>query len=194
MKAANGLNLSPMDVSERTLREIYLKPYLAAIEADVFTIMAAHNEVNGVPCHMDKRLLTDVLRDDYDFTGFYVSDWLDIHRIETLHQVARDFKEACYLAVDAGMDMNMHGPDFLEAVVSLVEEGKLEPSRIDDACEKILRAKFDLGLFEKRTSGFRSSSRKHLYTQASTECLRNGSSLDGAIEERWDSTSYLIGI
>lgn len=145
---ANGLNLSPMDVSERTLREIYLKPYLAAIEADVFTIMAAHNEVNGVPCHMDKRLLTDVLRDDYDFTGFYVSDWLDIHRIETLHQVARDFKEACYLAVDAGMDMNMHGPDFLEAVVSLVEEGKLEPSRIDDACEKILRAKFDLGLFE----------------------------------------------
>lgn len=145
---ANGLNLAPMDVSERTLREIYLKPYLVAIEAEVFTIMAAHNEVNGVPCHMDKRLLTDVLREDYDFAGFYVSDWLDIHRIETLHQVARDFKEACYLAVDAGMDMNMHGPDFLEAVVSLVEEGMLEQERIDYACEKILRAKFELGLFE----------------------------------------------
>ena len=87
--------------------------------------MAAHNEANGIPCHMDKRLLTDVLRDDYDFDGFYVSDWLDIHRIETLHHVARDFKEACHLAVEAGMDMNMHGPDFLEAVVSLVEEGNL---------------------------------------------------------------------
>ena len=123
---ANGLNLSPMDVSERTLREIYLKPYLVAIEAEVFTIMAAHNEVNGIPCHMDKRLLTDVLRDDYDFAGFYVSDWLDIHRIETLHHVARDFKEACYLAVEAGMDMNMHGPDFWRRWCRLLKRANLK--------------------------------------------------------------------
>ena len=144
----NGLNLSPMDVSERTLREIYLKPYLDAVEAKVYTIMAAHNEVNGIPCHMDKRLLTDVMRDDYHFDGFYVSDWLDIHRIETLHFVAENFKEACFLAVGAGMDMNMHGPHFLEAVTELVEEGRLSESRVNYACEKILRAKFNLGLFE----------------------------------------------
>ena len=67
----NGLNLSPMDVSNEH-SEKSIKPYLDAVEAKVYTIMAAHNEVNGIPCHMDKRLLTDVMRDDYHFDGFYV--------------------------------------------------------------------------------------------------------------------------
>ena len=146
----NGLNLSPMDISERTLNEIYLPPYKSAVDAGVFSIMAAHNEVNGVPSHSNKKLMSNIIRNEWGFDGFYVSDWLDIERLETLHKVARNFKEAIYLAVDAGIDMHMHGPDFPELVVELVNEGKLSEERVNYACSKILEAKFKLGLFENR--------------------------------------------
>ena len=146
----NGLNLSPMDISERTLNEIYLPPYKSAVDAGVFSIMAAHNEVNGVPSHSNKKLMTNIIRNEWGFDGFYVSDWLDIERLETLHKVARNFKEAVYLAVDAGIDMHMHGPNFPELVVELVNEGVLSEERVNYACSKILEAKFKLGLFENR--------------------------------------------
>jgi len=146
----NGLNAAPMDISLRTLKEVYLPPYKKAIDAGVYSIMAAHNELNGVPCHMNSWLMTDLFRKDWGFEGFYVSDWMDIERIETLHHVANNLKEASYLAVNAGMDMHMHGVDFPEAVIELVNEGKLPMSRINDACSKILMAKFKLGLFENR--------------------------------------------
>ena len=146
----NGLNLSPMDISERTLNEIYLPPYKSAVDAGVFSIMAAHNEVNGVPSHSNKKLMTNIIRNEWGFDGFYVSDWLDIERLETLHKVARNFKEAVYLAVDAGIDMHMHGPNFPELVVELVNEGVLSEDRVNYACSKILEAKFKLGLFENR--------------------------------------------
>ncbi len=146
----NGLNFSPMDISERTLNEIYLPPYKSAVDAGVFSIMAAHNEVNGVPSHSNKKLMSNIIRNEWGFDGFYVSDWLDIERLETLHKVARNFKEAIYLAVDAGIDMHMHGPDFPELVVELVNEGKLSEERVNYACSKILEAKFKLGLFENR--------------------------------------------
>ncbi|MDC1108830.1 glycoside hydrolase family 3 N-terminal domain-containing protein [Flavobacteriaceae bacterium] len=146
----NGLNASPMDVSMRTLKEVYLPPYKKAIDAGVYSIMAAHNELNGVPCHMSSWLMTDLFRKDWGFKGFYVSDWMDIERIETLHHVASSLKEASYLAVNAGMDMHMHGVDFPEAVIELVKEGTLPISRVNEACSKILMAKFKLGLFENR--------------------------------------------
>ena len=146
----NGLNLSPMDISERTLNEIYLPPYKSAVDAGVFSIMAAHNEVNGVPSHSNKKLMSNLIRNEWGFDGFYVSDWLDIERLETLHKVARNFKEAVYLAVDAGIDMHMHGPNFPEFVVELVNEGLLSEERVNYACSKILEAKFKLGLFENR--------------------------------------------
>jgi len=146
----NGLNASPMDISLRTLKEVYLPPYKKAIDAGVYSIMAAHNELNGIPCHMNSWLMTDLFRGEWGFKGFYVSDWMDIERIETLHHVAHDLKEASYLAVNAGMDMHMHGVDFPEAVIALVKEGKLPISRVDEACSKILMAKFKLGIFENR--------------------------------------------
>ncbi len=146
----NGLNAAPMDVSLRTLKEVYLPPYKKAIDAGVYSIMAAHNELNGIPCHMSSWLMIDLFRNDWGFEGFYVSDWMDIERIETLHHVANNLKEASFLAVNAGMDMHMHGVDFPEAVIELVQEGKLPISRINEACSKILMAKFKLGLFENR--------------------------------------------
>ena len=149
-ESINGLNAAPADISSRTLREVHLPPYKKAIEAGVYSIMAAHNELNGVPCHMNKWLMTDILRDEFGFNGFYVSDWLDIERINTLHHTASDMKEASFLSVDAGMDMHMHGPKFTEAIIASVEEGKLSINRINEACRKILTAKFKLGLFENR--------------------------------------------
>ena len=146
----NGLNFSPMDISQRTLNEIYLPPYKSAVNAGVFSIMSAHNEVNGIPSHSNKKLMSDLIRDRWGFKGFYVSDWLDIERLETIHRVARNFKEAISLAVDAGIDMHMHGPNFPELVVELVNEDKLSADRVDFACSKILEAKFKLGLFENR--------------------------------------------
>jgi len=149
-ESINGLNAAPTDVSLRTLKEIYLPPFKKAIDAGVYSIMTAHNEINGIPCHMNKWLMTDLMRKEWGFNGFYVSDWMDIERIATLHYTAKDFKEAAYLSVDAGMDMHMHGVDFPEKVIELVNEGKLPIERIDQACSKILTAKFKLGLFENR--------------------------------------------
>ncbi|MDA9666085.1 glycoside hydrolase family 3 C-terminal domain-containing protein [Bacteroidota bacterium] len=144
----NGLNSSPMDISERNLREIYLKPFKKAVESGVYSIMAAHNELNGVPCHMNKYLMTEILRDEFKFQGFIVSDWMDIERIHTLHKAAENQKIASFLSVDAGMDMHMHGPYFLEYIAELVKENKISEKRIDESARKILLAKFKLGLFE----------------------------------------------
>ena len=144
----NGLNIAPTDVSERTLREIFLPPYQAAVEAGVFTVMAAHNEVNGLPCHANKWLLMDILRNEFGFHGFIISDWMDIERLASVHHVAKDEKEAYLLTIQAGMDMHMHGPGFFEGVVELVMEGKIPEQRIDQSVRRILEAKFKLGLFE----------------------------------------------
>ena len=146
----NGLNISPMDVSERSLYEIHLPPYKKAIDAGVYTIMAAHNELNGIPSHMHEGLMTDLLRNEWGFDGFYVSDWYDIKRIWSYHKVARNYKEASLFSVEAGMDMNMHGPEFYDFIVALVKENKLSIDRVNEACSKILYAKFQLGLFENR--------------------------------------------
>jgi len=144
----NGLNFAPMDVSERTLREVFLPPYQKAIEEGVFTFMAAHNEINGIPCHADKWLMTDLLRKEMGFDGFVVSDWTDVARLHTSHKVAKSRKEACYQTVVAGLDMHMHGPYFLEPVVELVKADRISEDRIDQSVRKILEAKFRLGLFE----------------------------------------------
>ena len=144
----NGLNASPMDISDRNMREIYLKPFKKAVESGVYSVMAAHNELNGIPCHMNKYLMTDILREELQFKGFIVSDWMDIERIHTLHKIAENTKEASFLSVDAGMDMHMHGPYFLEHVVELVKENKISEKRINESVRKILLAKIKLGLFE----------------------------------------------
>ncbi len=146
--SVNGLNGSPTDISERTLWEVHLPPYKAGVAAGAFTVMTAHNELNGVPCHANKYLMTDVLRNKWGFKGFYVSDWMDIERLNTVHHVAPNQKEAVYQTIMAGMDMHMHGPNFLEPVVELVKEKRIPLSYIDRSASKILEAKFRLGLFE----------------------------------------------
>jgi beta-glucosidase len=148
--AYNGVNGAPADVSERTLHEIFFPPFIGSIENGVYTIMPAHNEINGIPAHAHEGYLTDLIRGEWGFEGFYVSDWMDIQRLETAHKIVDSEKEADKVAVLAGMDVHMQGPGFFDNVKALVEEGEIPQSRIDDAVSKILYAKFQLGLFENR--------------------------------------------
>ncbi|WP_221407840.1 glycoside hydrolase family 3 N-terminal domain-containing protein [Reichenbachiella faecimaris] len=164
----NGTNASPMDASMRQLREIWLPPYKAQAEAEVFTFMAAHNELNGIPCHSNKMLLNDILREEWGYDGFVVSDWMDIERIEKLHHVAGSPKEAIQLSVDAGMDMHMHGPNFLKPLAELVRNGNIDENKINESCRKILTAKFMLGLFENPFVD-EGSAAKELYSQQHQE-------------------------
>jgi len=147
-QSVNGLNVAPSDISERTLKEIFLPPYEAAVKAGVYTVMPAHNEINGRPCHSNKELMTDLLRQQWNFKGFYVSDFMDIERLALVHQTASNQDDAIYQTLEAGMDMHMHGPNFLEPILKMVAEGKVTEGRIDESVSRILRAKFELGLFE----------------------------------------------
>ena len=145
-----GLNAAPMDISERKLRELYLPPFVAAIrDAKVGTVMAAHNEINGTPCHGNKWLLNDLLRDELGFDGFVVSDWMDIERLHSMHHWVPDSTEAFVVSVESGIDMHMQGDKYFEAVVNAVKSGRIPQSRINQAAGKILAVKFALGLFEQ---------------------------------------------
>lgn len=144
----NGVNGAPADISERTLKEVFLPPFKDCLDAGAFTVMTAHNELNGIPCHSSKYLMTDLLRDEWKFDGFVVSDWMDIERVHDYHTVAESFKHAYELSINAGMGMHMHGPQFYDDVIALVREGKVSEKQIDASVAKILEAKFRLGLFE----------------------------------------------
>lgn len=146
--AFNGLNGAPAEVSRRTLSDVFFPPFQEAIAAGVYTIMPAHNDLNGIPCHAHREYLTGMIRDQWGFDGFFISDWMDIERLHEVHYIVKDHKEAAQVAVNAGLDMHMHGPDFFENVVALVREGKIPEERIDEAVLKILTAKFQVGLFE----------------------------------------------
>lgn len=144
----NGTNGSPADLSERTLREVFFPPFEAGVKAGAMSLMTAHNELNGVPCHSNEWLMTDILRGEWNFPGFVVSDWMDIEHISDLHATAENLKEAFYQSIMAGMDMHMHGIHWNEMVVELVKEGRIPESRIDQSVRRILDIKFRLGLFE----------------------------------------------
>lgn len=146
----NGTNGAPADLSERTLREVFFPPFKAALQqGGDWNVMMSHNELNGVPCHTNKWLMEDVLRKEWGFKGFVVSDWMDIEHCVDQHFTAATHKEAFMQSILAGMDMHMHGPEWTDAVIELVKEGKIPESRIDESVRRILTVKFRLGLFEQ---------------------------------------------
>ncbi len=146
--SVNGTNGAPCDVSERTLREVFFPAFEASVRAGGATVMMSHNELNGIPCHTNRWLMQDILRRDWGFKGFVVSDWMDIEHCVDQHFTARDNKDAFRQSILAGMDMHMHGPEWQQAVVDLVREGEITESRIDESVRRILYTKFRLGLFE----------------------------------------------
>jgi beta-glucosidase len=174
----NGTNASPVEIGEGELRNVILAPFKAAIEkTKPFSLMPAHNEINGIPGHSNKWLMTDVVRKEYGFDGFIVSDWMDMEALSRKHRLAPTIKEAFRLSVDAGVDMHMHGPEFLENIRELVAEGKLSEDRVNYACRKILEAKFMLGLFENRYTTSKKSSKivfNQEHQQTALEIARKG--------------------
>ena len=146
----NGLNGAPADISERSLYEVFFPPFEELVKEGVYSIMPAHNEINGIPCHAHKKYLTGLIRGKWGFKGIFVSDWMDIERLCSVHKIAATEKDADMLAVMSGIDVHMQGPGFLDNVKKLVEEDKIPMARIDESVRKILYAKFQLGLFENR--------------------------------------------
>ncbi len=145
--AESGRDYNPAELSEHTLRNVYLPPYQAALEAGVGTFMASFNEINGVPATADRWLLTEVLRNEWGFKGFVVSDYTGVNELVP-HGVAKDEKQAAELAVNAGVDMDMTGATYIKYLTESVKEGKASEKSIDIAVRRILEMKFLLGLFD----------------------------------------------
>jgi beta-glucosidase len=145
--AEAGRDYSTTEISERTLREIYFPPFKAAVDAGALTFMSAFNDLNGVPSSANSFTLTDVLRGEWKFPGFVVSDWDSVAQL-IQHGVAADGAEAARRGLTAGVEMEMNSRLYGTELPKLVASGAVKESVVDEAVRRILRVKFALGLFE----------------------------------------------
>ena len=145
--AEGGRDYNTVDMSERTFRDIYLPPYKAGVEAGAHTLMASFNELGGIPASGSKYLLNDILREEWGFKGFVVSDWNSIGEMIN-HGYASDLKHAGEISLNAGLDMDMESRSYITHLKQLVEEDKVDEDVIDESVRRILRIKFMLGLFD----------------------------------------------
>ena len=138
-------------IPENYLREYHLPPFQACIDANARTVMVNSALINGIPTHINKHILTDILKNELGFTGFIVSDWQDIENVYRRDHITKDIKGAIMLAINAGIDMSMipyNYQEFCTDLIALVKEGKVSMARINDAVTRILRVKEELKLFE----------------------------------------------
>ena len=146
----SGKDRTPAWIPERQLREVFLPPFAAAIDAGAATVMVNSGETNGIPVHCDHHILTEILRDELGFEGLVVSDWEDIRYLFKRHKVAENYKDAIEMSIMAGIDMSMVPTDtlFPRLLAELVYEGRIPESRLDMSVRRILGVKYDRGLFE----------------------------------------------
>ncbi|GAA5035346.1 glycoside hydrolase family 3 N-terminal domain-containing protein [Terrabacter aeriphilus] len=149
---AGGRDYDTVSVGENTLRNLHLRPFKAAVDAGVLTLMAAFNDVDGTPMHAHEHLLREVLKDEWGFDGVVVADWNGVGQI-VFQGAAADKREAARLAIRAGVDLDMVSGAYLEHLEDLVESGEVELALVDDAVRRVLRLKFRLGLFERPYAG-----------------------------------------
>ncbi len=145
--AEAGRDYNTVDISEATLRNVVLPPFHAAAEAGVATFMNSFNEIGGVPSTASHLLQQEILKGEWVFQGFVVSDWGSIAELIP-HGVAANLEEAARLAVSAGSDMDMEGRAYIANLADLVRAGQVDEQLIDDAVRRILRVKYQLGLFD----------------------------------------------
>ncbi|MCS7120561.1 MAG: glycoside hydrolase family 3 N-terminal domain-containing protein [Nitrososphaerota archaeon] len=145
-----GRNQAPVHVPPRELREVFLFPFEAAVkEAGALSLMNAYHDIDGVPCASSKMLLTEILRHEWGFKGFVVSDYWAIRMLKTFHHVAKDEEDAAIQALEAGIDVELpHSEYYDEPLLNAVKNGKISEAVIDEAVSRVLRAKFLLGLFD----------------------------------------------
>ncbi|MCK4751857.1 MAG: glycoside hydrolase family 3 C-terminal domain-containing protein [Planctomycetes bacterium] len=145
--AEAGKDYNTCEVSERTLREVYLPPFKAGVDAGAATLMSGFNEISGIPTSGNRHILTDILRDEWKFDGFVVSDYNSVAQLIT-HGFAEDYGDAAQKAATAGVDMVMESEKCLKELQRLVKTGKVSEKVIDQAVRRILRIKFRAGLFD----------------------------------------------
>ena len=145
--AVGGRDYNSVDMSLRQLNETYLPPFKAAVEANVATFMNSFNDINGIPATANKYIQRDILKKQWDFKGFVVSDWGSIGEM-IAHGYAKDSYEAAMKAIIAGSDMDMESRCYRDNLKKLVQDGKIDISIIDEAVKRILVKKFELGLFQ----------------------------------------------
>jgi beta-glucosidase len=144
--AEAGRDYNTTDMSRLTMYQNYLPPYKAAIDAGAGSIMTSFNEIDGIPATANKWLLTDLLRKEWGFKGFVVTDFNAIGEL-IMHGVAADYKQAAELSLNAGVDMDMASESMIASLKQSLKEGKVTSAQIDAACRRILEAKYKLGLF-----------------------------------------------
>ncbi|AXJ00735.1 beta-glucosidase [Cyclonatronum proteinivorum] len=146
----SGWDKSPASLSMQEIYEMHLPPFRAAIEAGVMTIMANSSEVNGEPVHASALFLTEMLRKQLGFDGVVLTDWDEVGKLAGFHRMVPDYKEGTYRAVTAGIDVSMTplSLNFNEALLELVQEGRISEERVDESVRRVLRLKFEIGLFE----------------------------------------------
>ncbi len=145
--AIGGRDYNSVDMSERTLFEVYLPPFKAALDAGAATFMNSFNDLNGIPATGSRYLQREILKQQWKFKGFVVSDWGSIGEMVN-HGYAKDGADAAYKAITAGSDMDMESRSYIQHLSSLVKSGKVPVALIDDAVRRVLRKKFELGLFD----------------------------------------------
>jgi len=146
--AEGGRDYNTVDISERTLREVYLPPFKAAVEAGAGTVMSAFNEISGIPASANRFTLRTVLKEEWGFEGFVVSDYNSIGELIN-HGIASTPCDAAREAIKAGVDMDMQGNVYQSCLVQLVKNGIITEEVVDEAVRRILMVKFELGLFER---------------------------------------------
>lgn len=145
--AESGRDYNTVDIGESTLQNIVFPPFKAAADAGVRTFMNSFNELNGIPATGNAYLQRKILKSDWNFDGFVVSDWGSINEMIP-HGFAKDSKQAAEIAINAGSDMDMESSAYVAHLATLVKEGEVQESTIDDAARRILKVKFELGLFD----------------------------------------------
>jgi beta-glucosidase len=145
-----GMNWAPAHIPPRLLREVYLYPFEVAVrEAGLESIMAGYHELDGIPCHANHELVTELVRDEWGFTGTVVSDYFAVEELFSYHQLASDNMEAARLALSAGVDVELPSADaYAEPLGRAVDTGRVSSDVLDAAVARVLRHKFELGLFE----------------------------------------------
>ena len=143
-----GRDYDSVSIPEIELRNVYLPPFKAAVDAGAATLMTAFSDVNGVPASGNRFLLTDVLRNEWRFRGFVVSDWESIRQL-TVHGLAADENEAAFAAFTAGVDMEMVSTTYRDHLADLLARGRIRGEQLDAAVRNILRVKYRLGLFDR---------------------------------------------
>jgi beta-glucosidase len=157
----NGTNVGPAPYGERTLRENFFPPFERAVKTlPVRSVMASYNEIDGIPSHANRWLLTDVLRGEWGFKGAVISDYFAIREMVTRHRMFTDIRDAAERALDAGVDAETPDGEAYATLPELVRSGRVSEAQVDEAVRRILAMKFEAGLFENPYADARTAARK----------------------------------